>query len=89
LSIVGPPYPLLVNALANLARLTGTPPWLHIGADMEERTDENVRVLRGEMRKVLIALHVSQDVFPKTNHVYSHPEGSLVIFSRLSSHAIL
>jgi hypothetical protein len=40
-------------------------------------------------RKVLIALQVSQDVFPKSNHVYPYPEGSPVVSSRLSSHAIL
>jgi hypothetical protein len=39
LSIVGTPYPL--NALANLARLTSTLPWVRIGADVE---DPNVRV---------------------------------------------
>jgi hypothetical protein len=43
------------------------------------------------MRKVLIALQVSQNVFPKSNRIYSYPypEGSPVVFSSLSSHAIL
>jgi hypothetical protein len=45
---VGGPYPLVVNALTNLARLTGTPPWIRIGADSEDRTlfkpDVNVRI---------------------------------------------
>jgi hypothetical protein len=42
------PNPLVVNALTNLARLTGTPPWIRIGADSEDRTlfspDVNVRI---------------------------------------------
>jgi hypothetical protein len=43
-SVVGPRYPLLVNALASLVRLTGTSPWITIGADTEDRTDANVRI---------------------------------------------
>jgi hypothetical protein len=53
---VDTPNPLVVNALTNLARLTGTPPWIRIGADSEDRTlfnpDVNVRIcafgIRGE-----------------------------------------
>jgi hypothetical protein len=56
---VDTPNPLVVNALTNLARLTGTPPWIRIGADSEDRTmfnpDVNVRIcasgLSGMLRR--------------------------------------
>jgi hypothetical protein len=42
------PNPLVVNELTNLARRTGTPPWIRIGADTEDQTlcnsDVNLRI---------------------------------------------